>query len=227
LRFLAFFGLMGALLAGVLLLVEFLVGPTALEHANGTDEVPLAEADLMDEDPGPTSGSQWATWWPIVVFFVALFALVLEGMMGLENTLDVWSLMGMGAAVGLVAAAVVACTRSPKVVRTFPRLVILAGGIWWFVLPMLGVASASFLNRSFMEEEEQCQVWPVVEVHDGRRGIQVRVDIKGERERLEMPQAIKEQLTTLDSLRCCVRRGALGFGFVDGIEPVITADHPR
>ncbi len=227
LRFLAFFGSMSAVLSGVLLLVELLVGPTTLEHAIGMDEDPLAEEDMMDEEPGPTSGSRWATWWPIVVFFVVLFALMFEGMMGLENTLEVQRLMGMGAAVGLAAAAVVAWIRSPKVVRSSTRLVIWAGGIWWFVLPILGVASASFLNRSFMEEVEQCRVWPVVEVYDGGKGIQVWVAINGERERLEMDRAIKERLTSLDSLRCCVHRGALGFDFVERVEPVITTLGPR
>lgn len=232
LRFLAFFGLMSALLAGVLLLADLLVGRTAMEHSNRMDEdpfaeEPLAEDDLVDEDPGPTSVSRRATWWPTIIFFAAVFALMFEGRSGLENTLEVWSLTGMGAAAGLVAAAVVAWTRSAKVVRTFPRLVIWAGGIWWFVLPMVGVASASFLNRSFMEPTEQCQVWPVVEVHDGRRGIQVRVDINGERERLEMSRAIKEQLTTLDSLRCCTRMGLFGHPVVVRVEPVLTSDDPR
>jgi hypothetical protein len=238
LRFLAFFGLMGALLAGVLLLADLLVGRTAMEHSNGMDEEPyaeepyaeepLAEDDLIDEDPGPTSGSRKATWWPAIIFFASVFALMFEGRSGLENTLDAWSLTAKGAAAGLVVAAVVAWTRSPKVVRTFPRLVIWAGGIWWFALPMVGVASASLLNRSFMEEAEQCQVWPVVEITHGRRDrINVRVSWAGERERLEMPRSIKEQLTTLDSLRCCTRMGLFGHPVVVRVEPMLTSDHPR
>lgn len=226
LRFLAFFGLMSALLAGVLLLADLLVGRTAFERSSGMEEEVDAEEDLIEEDPGPTSKPRGATWWPAIIFFASVFALMFEGRSGLENTLEVWSLTGMGAAAGLAAAAVVAWTRSPKVVRTSPRLMIWAGGIWWFVLPMVGVASASFLNRSFMEEVEQCQVWPVVEVQD-HRGIGVRVSINGERERLEMPQAIKEQLTTLDSLRCCTRMGLFGHPFVVRVEPILTGDHPR
>jgi hypothetical protein len=162
------------------------------------------------------------------IFFAAVLALTFEGRSGLENTLEVWSLTGMGAAVGLVAAALVAWTRSPKVVRAFPRLVIWAGGIWWFVLPMVGVASASFLNRLFTEEAEQCQVWPVVEITHGRRDrINVRVSWAGERERLEMPRSIKEQLTTLDSLRCCTHMGLFGHPVVVRVEPVLTSDDPR
>ncbi len=228
LRFLAFFGLMSGLLSGVLLLADLLVGRTALESSSGMDEELGAEDDLMEEDPGPSSRSRRAAWWPMVVFFVAVFALMFEGLHGLENTLNVWSLVGKGAAVGLLGAAVVAWSRSPKVLRAHPRLMVWSGGIWWFALPMLGVASASFLNRSFAEPMELCQVWPVEEVtHSRRNGINVRVSWAGERERLEMPRAIKEQLTTLDSLRCCTRTGRLGHPFVVRVEPVLTRDHPR
>ena len=163
----------------------------------------------------------------MVGFFAAVFALMFEGRYGLENTLDVWSLAGKGAVVGLVAAAVVAWSRAPKVLRAYPRLMVWSGGVWWFALPMLGVASASLLNRWTMEPVEQCQVWPVEEVTHSRRGINVRVSWAGERERLEMPRAIKEQVTTLDSLRCCTRMGLLGHPFVVRVEPVLTGDHPR
>jgi hypothetical protein len=91
----------------------------------------------------------------------------------------------------------------------------------------VGVAAASFLNRSFLEGQEQCQVWPVEEVTRSRRKINVRVSWAGERERLELPRALKEQLTTLDSLRCCTRMGLLGHPFVVRVEPILTGDHPR
>ncbi len=227
LRFLAFFGVMSGLLSGVLLLADLLVGRTALESSSGMEEELDVEDDPMEEDPGPSSGSRRAAWWPMVVFFAAVFALMFEGIHGLENTLDVWSLAGKGAVAGLVAAAVVAWYRSPKVLRAHPRLLVWSGGVWWFAMPLVGIASASFLNRSFAELVEQCQVWPVEEVTHSRRGINVRVSWAGERERLEMPRAIKEQLTTLDSLRCCTRAGLLGHPFVVRVEPVLTRDHPR
>jgi hypothetical protein len=49
LRFLAFFGLMSALLAGVLLLADLLIGRSALEHLNGMDEEPYAEEPYAEE----------------------------------------------------------------------------------------------------------------------------------------------------------------------------------
>lgn len=227
LRFLAFFGLMCGLLSGVLLLADLLVGGAALQRSSGMEEELDVEDDLTEEDTGPSSGSRRATWWPMVFFFAAVFALMFEGIHGLENTLDVWSLVGKGVAIGLLAAAVVAWSRAPKVLRAHPRLMVWSGGVWWLALPMLGVASASFLNRSLAEPVEHCQVWPVEEVTHSRRGINVRVSWAGERERLEMPRAIKEQLTTLDSLRCCTRAGLLGHPFVVRVEPVLTRDHPR
>ncbi|HRO98609.1 MAG TPA: hypothetical protein PLN54_04185, partial [Flavobacteriales bacterium] len=227
LRFLAFFGVMSGLLSAGLLLADLLVGRTALESSSAMEEGLDDGMDLLDEDLGPTSGSRRATWWPMVVFFAAVFALMFEGIHGLENTLDVWSLAGKGAVAGLGAAAGAAWYPSPKVLRAQPRLLVWSGGVWWFALPLVGIASASFLNRSFAEPVEQCQVWPVEEVTHSRRNINVHVSWAGERERLEMPRAIKEQLTTLDSLRCCTRAGLLGHPFVVRVEPVLTRDHPR
>ena len=241
LRFLAYLGSLGALVTGGLLALDLLFGG-AFMRATMENEDPAVvdermedgfdrdavdkEQVIADAERKVNAPAAWRKWLPMVIFFAAAFTLIFEGRSGLENTLEVWSLTGMGAAAGLAAAAVVAWTRSPKVVRTSPRLMIWAGGIWWFVLPMVGVASASFLNRSFMEEMEQCRVWPVVEVQH-HRSIQVRVSINGERERLEMPRSIKEQLTTLDSLRCCTRMGLFGHPFVVRVEPIPTGDHPR
>ena len=66
--------------------------------------------------------------------------------------------------------------------------------------------------------------------------IQVRIaspeEIRGprdpkERERLEMPTEVKEQLTTMDSLRCCTRTGLLGFEHVHRVEPVLMPEVQR
>jgi len=228
LRLLAFFGLMSALLSGVLLLADLLVGGTALHRSAKVDADPMEEEQLLFEDPDPSPRSRSSSWWQVAAFFAGVFTLIFEGRYGLENTLGVWSLAVKGVVLGLLAAAGVAWIRSPIVLRAHPRLMIWSGGVWWFLLPMLGVASASFINRSFPAEPEQCQVWPVEEItRTSRRDrIKVRVSWAGERERLEMPRAIKEKLTTLDSLRCCTRTGLLGHPFVARIEPVRSPHHP-
>lgn len=228
LRFLALFGLLAAVLSGVLLVADLLVGGAALRFSGTEASDPEVDEEASDALTEPPSRSRMVQWWPVVGFTTAVVALIAEGIHGLENTLDVWSLTGKGMVGGLVAASVVAWYRSPKVVRSYPRLLFWSGGIWWCTLPMLGVATASFLNRSFMEEMEWCQVWPVEEItHSRKGGINVRVSWEGESERLEMPRGIKEQLTTLDSLRCCSRAGLLGHRFVVRIDPILSPEHPR
>lgn len=228
LRFLALFGLLTAVLFGVLLAADLLVGRAALRFPGTETSVLENDEEAKDVLTDLPSRSRVSRWWPLIGFITAMFALISEGVQGLENTLEVWSLTGKGMVGGLVAASVVAWYRSPKVVRSYPRLLIWSGGIWWCTLPMLGVAAASFLNRSFMEEMEWCQVWPVEEItHSRRGGINVRVSWSGESERLEIPRNIKEQLTTLDSLRCCSRNGLLGHRFVVRIDPIIAPQEPR
>lgn len=227
LRFLAFFGLLSALISVGLLATDLLVGRAAFERSRDTDPEPFVGEEMMDGPAGGSVRSRFAGWAPLVGFFGSALAVSLEGIHGLDNTLEVWGLAGMGAASGLALAALVAWSRAPRMVRGHLRFVLLAGGVWWFALPMVGVAAASFLNRSFLEGQEHCKVWPVEEVTRSRRRINVRVSWAGERERLEMPRAIKEQLTTLDSLRCCMRMGLLGHPYVVRVEPILTGDHPR
>ena len=238
LRFVALVAALFALACLGALVLELLFGQAATGYPNEEEidsevytdltDTDLVEERSLDQEPERSSRSRWAAWWPMVIFFAALFALIFEGGYGLENTLDVWSLAGAAAAVGLVAAAVVAGSRVSKVRWANLRSLILAGGLWWLVLPLVGITSASFLNRSFLQSGEQCQVWPVEELTYSRRnGIQVRVSWAGERERLEMPQEVKEQLTTLDSLRCCSRMGLLGHPFVVRVEPILTGTPPR
>jgi hypothetical protein len=232
LRFVAFLGVMIGLMSLGLLLSELLFGggpSTAWNEA--VDEYAEVEEDDDEEEPISTEGAgdekreRWRGWATAAVFFLSLFLFLIEGQNGLENTLGVWGLVGKGALVGIVLAAVVAWFRTPEVVRKYPRLMLWSGGVWWLVLPLLCMAGASFLNRTFLQGEVACATHPVVEVTHGRRGTNVRVEWNGERERLEMPMAIKQQLTTLDSLRCCTRTGLLGHDFVFQVEAVLnTAD---
>ncbi|MBL8002541.1 MAG: carboxypeptidase regulatory-like domain-containing protein [Flavobacteriales bacterium] len=243
LRFLAFFGLLAALVSGGRLALGLLLGTDGRTDPDvGAElhdmEVAMHEEDMQEEEEDvatdavdhasrPDARARLHAWVPLGVALLAGSALVAEWSVGLENTLRVWRLVGGGVLLGLAIAALVARGRTPAMLRTRPQVLFWNGGVWWFALPLLCVAAASFVNRSLPQGEEHCDVWPVVEVWDGRKGIQVRVEVDGERERLEMDRAIKEQLTTLDSLRCCHRRGALGLDFVERIEPVIAASVPR
>ncbi len=241
LRFVAFLGLMVGLMSLGLLVSEFLFGGglskewnEALEEYAEVDEdnPELEEHDDADEhpsadDPVDARRKRWRGWATMALLFLALLIFVFEGRNGLENTLDVWGLVAEGAVLGLVCALIVAWFRTPEVVRKYPRLMLWSGGVWWFVLPLLCVAGASFLNRSFLQGEERCNTWPVAEVTHSRRSINIRVSWDGERERLEMPRAIKEQLTTMDSLRCCTRTGLLGRDFVFKVEAVLDTGDRR
>ncbi len=232
LRFVAFLGLLVGLMALGLLISEFLFGGglsqewnEAVEEYTEVEEYEDADEPFGTEDPVDEKSRRWRGWATMALFFLALFAFIFEGRNGLENTLGVWGLVGKSALIGLVLAAVVAWFRTPVVVRKYPRLMLWSGGVWWLVLPLLCMAGASFLNRTFLQGEVACATHPVVEVTHGRRGTNVRVEWNGERERLEMPMAIKQQLTTLDSLRCCTRTGLLGHDFVFQVEAVLnTAD---
>lgn len=243
LRFLAFFGLLAALVSGGRLVLGLLLGTDGKTDSDvGAElhdmEVTVHEEDMEEKEEDvatdaadhasrPDARVRLHAWVPLGVALLAGSALVAEWSVGLENTLNVWRLVGGGVLLGLAIAALVARGRTPAMLRTRPQVLFWNGGVWWFALPLLCVAAASFVNRSFPQGEEQCRVWPVVEVYDGGKGIQIRVEVDGERERLEMDRAIKEQLTSLDSLRCCVHRGAFGFDFVERVEPVITASVPR
>jgi hypothetical protein len=234
LRFVAFLGLLVGLMALGLLISEFLFGGglsqewnEAVEEYTEVEEYDDADEQFITEDPVDEKSRRWRGWATMALFFLALFAFIFEGRNGLENTLEVLGLVGKSALVGLVLAAVVAWFRTPVVVRKFLRLMLWSGGVWWLVLPLLCMAGASFLNRTFLQGEVACATWPVAEVTHGRRGTKVRVAWNGERERLEMPKAIKEQLTTLDSLHCCTRTGLLGHDVVFQVEAVIdTGDRP-
>ena len=67
----------------------------------------------------------------------------------------------------------------------------------------------------------------MVDVTWTRRNVNVYVSRDGERERIEMPRTLKEQLTTMDSLHCCSRTGLFGFDHVETVELVITPDDRR
>lgn len=232
LRFMAFLGLMIGLMALGLLISEVLLGGGLSQEWDGaykdqvdTQEYADADEGISMDEPVDARRNRRGGWTPMALFFLALLLFVFEGRNGLENTLEVWGLVAEGAVLGLVSALVVAWLRTPEVARKYPRLMLWSGGVWWFVLPLLCVAGASFLNRSFLHGAESCTTWPVEEVTHSRGSMSIRVAWDGERERLEMPRAIKEQLTTMDSLRCCTRTGLLGRDFVFHIEAVLdTAD---
>jgi hypothetical protein len=185
---------------------------------------PTATEDELEGDPDEEADAQvperrtprWKAWLPLLVFFGAQAALIGEWRWGLENTLDVWPLVGAAAGVGLMIAGLIAWSRTPKELRRYPRLLVLSGGIWWVALPLFLIAASSYINRSFPQAEERCRTLPVVDV-----------SWDGERERIEMPRTIKEQLTTMDSLRCCTRTGLLGFEHVYRMEPVLMPEVQR
>ncbi|MCC7503348.1 MAG: hypothetical protein IT229_12510, partial [Flavobacteriales bacterium] len=165
LRSLAFVALVTGLTAAFHLVMELWVGGTdeTVHEGVGLEE----EVDLVEEDEHAViqerSNARWKGHLPLVVFFAALFTCMFEWRWGLENTLNVWSLVGMGTAVGLVAALVIAWSRTPAVVRWSPLKLLVGGGLWWGTLPLLGIATASFVNRSFPQTEERCHTWPVVD----------------------------------------------------------------
>ena len=246
LRYLAFVALVAGLGAAFHLVMELWVGGLI----QGVDE----DATLDDVDDGPEDeveptaaddepegdldeeadaqvperhAPRWKAWMPWLVFFGAQAALIGEGRWGLENTLDVWPLVGAAAGVGLMIAGLIAWSRTPKELRRYPRLLVLSGGIWWVALPLFLIAASSYINRSFPQAEERCRTLPVVDLNWTRRSLNVYVSRDGERERIEMPREIKEQLTTMDSLRCCTRTGLFGFDHVGRVETVITPDDRR
>ncbi len=229
LRYVAFVALVTGFAALFHLVMELWVGGT--DDTMHEEVVLEEEVDLVDEDEHEVnevrSQARWKDHLPLVVFFAALFTCMFEWRWGLENTLNVWSLVGMGTAVGLVAALVIAWSRTPAVVRWSPRKLLVGGGLWWGALPLFGIATASFVNRSFPQTEERCHTWPVVDLNWSRRSLNVYVSWDGERERLEMPTEVKEQLTTMDSLRCCTRTGLLGFEHVHRVEPVLMPEVQR
>lgn len=195
------------------------------EEADEEEEVDVA-ADPHEAAPGWSVARWWERNRYAVQLVVGMLLLAVEWRNGLENTLQVGPLVALGLGGGAVCAWAIATLRQRRAVE--PVGLFAAGGVLWITLPMVTLAALSCVNRLAAGDEADCATWPVVEVYErSKGGIRVHVAIHGEDERLNMDRAIKEQITTLDSLRCCVRRGALGFGFVEGIEPVITADHPR
>ena len=239
LRYLAFVALVTGLGAAFHLVIEVWVGGLiqtvdedvtldAVDDGPEDEEEPMAseeelERDLDEEADAPVPerrAPRWKAWMPWLVFFGAQAALIGEGRWGLENTLDVWPLVGFSAGVGLMIAAAIAWSRTPMELRRYPRLLVLSGGIWWIALPVFLIAASSCINRSFPQTEDRCRTWPVVDLSATRRNINVYVSLDGERERIEMPRTLKEQLTTMDSLRCCTRTGLLGFEHVYHVEPV-------
>jgi hypothetical protein len=246
LRYLAFVALVAGLGAAFHLVMELWVGgliqavddDVILDTVDDgpEDEVdPTATDDELEGDLDEEAHAQeperraprWKAWMPWLVFFGAQAALIGEWRWGLENTLDVWPLVGAAAGVGLMIAGLIAWSRAPNELRRHPRLLVLSGGIWWVALPVFLIAASSCINRSFPQAEERCRTWPVVDVIWTRRNVNVYVSRDGKRERIEMPLAIKEQLTTMDSLRCCSRTGLLGFDHVGRVETVITPDDRR
>jgi hypothetical protein len=246
LRYLAFVALVTGLGAAFHLVMELWVGgliqavddDVILDTVNDgpEDEVdPTATDDELEGDLDEEAHAQeperraprWKPWMSWLVFFGAQAALIGEWRWGLENTLDVWPLVGAAAGVGLMIAGLIAWSRAPNELRRYPRLLVLSGGIWWVALPLFLIAASSCINRSFPQAEERCRTWPVVDVIWTRRNVNVYVSRDGERERIEMPRTLKEQLTTMDSLRCCSRTGLFGFDHVGRVETVITPDDRR
>jgi len=246
LRYLAFVALVTGVGAAFHLVMEVWVGgliqavdeDVTLDTVDDgpEDEVdPTATEDELEGDPDEEADAQvperrtprWKAWLPLLVFFGAQAALIGEWRWGLENTLDVWPLVGAAAGVGLLIAGLIAWSRTPKELRRYPRLLVLSGGIWWVALPLFLIAASSYINRSFPQAEERCRTLPVVDLSWSRRSLNVYVSWDGERERIEMPRTIKEQLTTMDSLRCCTRTGLLGFEHVYRMEPVLMPEVQR
>jgi hypothetical protein len=246
LRYLAFVALVTGVGAAFHLVMEVWVGgliqavdeDVTLDTVDDgpEDEVdPTATEDELEGDPDEEADAQvperrtprWKAWLPLLVFFGAQAALIGEWRWGLENTLDVWPLVGAAAGVGLMIAGLIAWSRTPKELRRYPRLLVLSGGIWWVALPLFLIAASSYINRSFPQAEERCRTLPVVDLSWSRRSLNVYVSWDGERERIEMPRTIKEQLTTMDSLRCCTRTGLLGFEHVYRMEPVLMPEVQR
>ncbi len=221
------------------------------EWTRGSDDLVVVEADddadahdepdhVDEEEPGAAEGSPVVSpetmeggrrarimyWVRMAIFFAALMTFMSEGRNGLENTRGAWAFTLTWATIGLMAALTLAWLRTLSDKWRNHRSFLSAGGMWWVVLPLVAVTVASYMNRSFPQGHERCTTWNVEDVSWSRRSINVYVSWAGERRRLEMPRAVKEQLTTVDSLRCCVRKGLLGHDHVFRIDPVITAD-PR
>ncbi len=224
-------------MAVVRLLQVYLLSGIDGASSGAPDDGYLLEQEEMDEEEPEEAGdgntgteeiaperkrNKWGML-NMLAFFAAMFLFISEGRRGMENTLDAWYLAGVGAVVGLLAALVLAWWRTPHVLRSYRRIVLRNGGVFWVVLPLICMATLSFVNRTFPQREERCRTWAVVDISRGRN-MNVSVSWDGEPERLEMPRSIKEQLTTLDSLRCCVRTGLLGYDHVYSIEPVIADD---
>jgi hypothetical protein len=237
LRFVAFMALVIGVMAVVALAQVFLLQGIDGASSDTPEDGYLLEQDVVDEEEPEeeVTGSSGTVdiapersriTWPklnMLAFFGALFLFMFEGRRGMENTLDALSLAGLGAVSGLLLALVLAWWRTPHVLRSYSRIVLRNGGVFWVVLPLICMATLSFVNRTFPQREERCRTWAVVDISRGRN-MNVSVSWDGEPERLEMPRSIKEQLTTLDSLRCCVRTGLLGYDHVYSIEPVIADD---
>lgn len=239
LRFVAFMALVIGIMAVVGSAQVFLLPGIDEASPDTPDDGYLLEQDEVDdEEPGEVamgvsgtvdiaperSRNKWRKL-NMLAFFAGMFLFILEGRRGMENTLDAWSLARLGAGSGLLLALVVAWRRTPRYRRSHRMVVLLNGGVFWVVLPLLCMATLSFVNRTFPQGGERCRTWAVVDISRSRN-MNVTVSWDGERERLDMPRSIKEQLTTLDSLHCCVRTGLLGYDHVYSIEPVI-ADDPR
>ncbi len=199
-----------------------------LENEDEDEEV---ETDMTTHRAEVDAAQGWSVsrWWErnryAVQLVVGMLLLVAEWRAGLENTLQVGPLVALGLVGGIVFAWAIATLRQRRAAG--PVGLFAAGGVNWITLPMVMLAALSFGNRVAADEQETCETVPVVEVNAQRKdGPQIRVLIHGDHERLEMDRGLKEQLTTLDSLRCCVRNGALGFDFVERVEPVSTADDP-
>lgn len=248
LRFLALIGVFGCIWSAIRFMVELSFGRYMMssgEVEEGDEDDDQLEGELIEHDtagdlaPAPsfteevverTWKQRFVKWlaenWIKLLLGASLIAFPLELKWGLGNTLHVWGLVRSGATVGLVIALGIA---RKWLARPFSEHLL----VWSFVLLMLGIpfsllgiAGASCLNRNVLSASEACYIWPVVDVA-AKPNKQVWVLINGEEERLELDATVKKPITSLDSLRCCVRRGLLGFDYVVHVEPVFTSVDPR
>lgn len=197
--------------------------------------VPPDKGDIIPDDTdydddlsvsGPVAenrGSRWVA----VIFFSAVGAAGFGSWKGLENTLDVWPMVRGALGAGLAIACIIAWLRTPSGSRQRIGFLLRAGSVWWIAAPLFALALASFVNRMFPAGDTTCNDWLVTRISESRRNHNIWLTINGQEERLEMPRTLKQELTTLDSLRCCHQRGALGFVHVYSIDRIGPDADPR
>jgi hypothetical protein len=156
----------------------------------------------------------------------AIFALLFE-MDDLTNTLECWSLVRTWGGAGLVLAALFSWLGRRPFLQGWRSKALFERGTWWHVLPLVFVASASFINHQFLAEELNCRTWPIDHVSTRGRNASISVSWAGNSTELAMPRSAIEQLTTSDSLRCWFGLGALQYTYVFRIEPVIVQQEPH